>query len=565
MSHWYRKDEPASIGIIRIDGDLCTYRTGESTTDRQAETYTFLEIVCRLLKEVEDTIPVIWFDAHAGILHYQPDLTTLAADVAPADLSATSITANAATISWTGYGESYNLRYSKGGVAKVTLSVPDDVWNDGTGYQMLLDDTHNTCGTVIPETGGLTGSGDAAPETYANFKYKIPENADGSLITTNVVFKNSVTITIPAGTYDWCVTNPSPNDRVWIASEHGKVGGRQDDFTFEAGKHYTFTVTIKDNEYDGVDLTVEDDAKLIQGDVTNLTGLTSTLYNLSGLTASSNYTIYVQSVRGNMTSEWSSVSFKTLKANELYLYDDQDNAAIIANAEAQGGTWDVTLAGRTLYKDGDWNTLCLPFDLTIAGSVLDDDGVDVRTLSSSEFNGGELTLNFTTQGAVTTIEAGVPYIIKWNNTGVHLTEANLVFPGVTVESSTNDQKTDYVDFKGTFLPVGIYESSAEKTKLYLGEGNTLYYPTSTDIKVNACRAWFQLKGLTAGTPATAVRSFILNFSDDEKTGIKNLQSSMFHVQSNDAWYSLDGRKLQGKPTRNGLYIHNGRKVTLRLP
>ena len=27
-----------------------------------------------------------------------------------------------------------------------------------------------------------------------------------------------------------------------------------------------------------------------------------------------------------------------------------------------------------------------------------------------------------------------------------------------------------------------------------------------------------------------------------------------------AWYSLDGRKLEGKPTKKGVYIHNGRVV-----
>ena len=29
-----------------------------------------------------------------------------------------------------------------------------------------------------------------------------------------------------------------------------------------------------------------------------------------------------------------------------------------------------------------------------------------------------------------------------------------------------------------------------------------------------------------------------------------------------AWYSLDGRKLDGKPTVKGLYIHEGRKVVI---
>ena len=31
----------------------------------------------------------------------------------------------------------------------------------------------------------------------------------------------------------------------------------------------------------------------------------------------------------------------------------------------------------------------------------------------------------------------------------------------------------------------------------------------------------------------------------------------------DAWYTLDGRKLNGKPTTKGLYIHNGKKVIIK--
>jgi hypothetical protein len=31
----------------------------------------------------------------------------------------------------------------------------------------------------------------------------------------------------------------------------------------------------------------------------------------------------------------------------------------------------------------------------------------------------------------------------------------------------------------------------------------------------------------------------------------------------DAWHALDGRRLAGKPTRKGLYIHNGKKVVIK--
>ena len=116
-------------------------------------------------------------------------LTTRNDLVVPADLSADNVTTNKATIGWTGYAEKYNLRYtnydSTSEIAQVTLNVPEDVWEDGTGYQMLLDKNHTTFGTVIPEEGALTSSGNASPETYANFEYKIPENADGDLGTDN--------------------------------------------------------------------------------------------------------------------------------------------------------------------------------------------------------------------------------------------------------------------------------------------------------------------------------------------------------------------------------------------
>jgi hypothetical protein len=32
---------------------------------------------------------------------------------------------------------------------------------------------------------------------------------------------------------------------------------------------------------------------------------------------------------------------------------------------------------------------------------------------------------------------------------------------------------------------------------------------------------------------------------------------------NDDWYSLDGRKLDGKPTARGIYINNGKKVVIK--
>ncbi len=140
--------------------------------------------------------------------------------------------------------------------AQVTVILEaHDVWGDGSGYQLLLDADHNTYGTTIPATGGLTSSGDASASVYAEFEYKIPANADGSLTTQNIVFDGSVSITIPAGTYDYCITNPTPGDRMWIASNNGTQPGRADDFVFEDGHIYHFLVG-RVGSNDGITLTV---------------------------------------------------------------------------------------------------------------------------------------------------------------------------------------------------------------------------------------------------------------------------------------------------------------------
>ncbi len=47
---------------------------------------------------------------------------------------------------------------------------------------------------------------------------------------------------------------------------------------------------------------------------------------------------------------------------------------------------------------------------------------------------------------------------------------------------------------------------------------------------------------------------------EEPSGINSTAYS--DLKDKDTWYSLDGRKLNGKPTVKGLYIHNGRKVVI---
>ena len=261
--------------------------------------------------------------------------------------------------------------------------------------------------------------------------------------------------------------------------------------------------------------------------------------------------------------------------NSHFLLDDyMDAPALIAayadpsNHTAYSGTvpdvssLTATLQGRTLYKDGDWNTLCLPFAMTAEQVTAQLAPAALMTLSSSSVSGNTLTLNFTD---ATAIEAGKPYIIKWDGDGTN-NLVNPVFSDVTISDASNPVTTDCVDFIGTYTPLSF--TADDHTMLLVGTQNKLYYPQS-GASLGICRAYFQLKnGLTAGdanSPAPGL-NIQLNFGDDT-TGIVEAEansSSLFILHSSlSGWYTLSGTRLDKQPTQKGVYIHNGKKRVIK--
>lgn len=121
-----------------------------------------------------------------------------------------------------------------------------------------MDEDHDTYGDVIPDSGPLSRNDDVPSSVYDRFEYKIPGNADGARDTQNSIpYGSSAKITIPSGTYDYVITNPTPDDRVWIVGNGGTDKARMDDYVFEAGKVYTYTVS-KVGSGDGVYLSIHE-------------------------------------------------------------------------------------------------------------------------------------------------------------------------------------------------------------------------------------------------------------------------------------------------------------------
>lgn len=252
------------------------------------------------------------------------------------------------------------------------------------------------------------------------------------------------------------------------------------------------------------------------------------------------------------------------------LADNADNSSLIATAATSGETLDVTLVGRTLTKDGYWNTLCLPFAMTaeqIAASPLA--GATIKTMDNSNTgtslsDAGALTLKFNTVDA---IEAGKPYIVKWETTGDNI--VNPTFSNVTISSTTPTPVENYdqkVTFVGQYSPFSIVANDAllgdnqgHKNEIIMmaTQNNLGYSQTTRQLKCFRCHFY-----VPANDGELSARSIVVDFGDGETTEIGTINNNRETI-ANNQWYTLDGRKLTGKPTTKGVYIHNGRKEVVR--
>ena len=262
---------------------------------------------------------------------------------------------------------------------------------------------------------------------------------------------------------------------------------------------------------------------------------------------------------------WISYANDIIGIQSLTLNESTSNSTAIQNANGQMS--EVTLSGRTLYKDGKWNTLCLPFNFSaeqiaahkdFAGAKL----MELDTNGTNGFNATNGTLYLAFKEA-TAINAGVPYLVKWDAAGADFTSP--VFFGVTINAtatttvSNADTGLAEVQMVGCYSPVSV--DANDKSILFLGDNNTLYYSTE-NRNIRSCRAYFSVPYINQ-TPGAKARAFVLNFDDEEATGIITVNGSGLTVGDSDAWYSLDGVRLSGKPTQRGIYINNGNKVVIK--
>ena len=229
--------------------------------------------------------------------------------------------------------------------------------------------------------------------------------------------------------------------------------------------------------------------------------------------------------------------------NPLFENNQRPIVFVIDEGEAfvspQHDMVDVAVRLNRTLTSGHWNTFAVPFDI---------ESESLKDAQIAKFTGKMEGSTMIFENGQTRIEAGTPYLVKWE-------VKNPTYESVTLKA-INAQTVSSADklysFVATYSPATL---ALDKTERYLGSDGNLYYPTGAEGQAN------RLKGLRAyyRVPATAGTKIAFF---DETTGIalpkEQSQPCQFKVYNLNGQYL--GSSLNGLP--KGLYIVNGRKVII---
>ena len=229
---------------------------------------------------------------------------------------------------------------------------------------------------------------------------------------------------------------------------------------------------------------------------------------------------------------------------QLTLADGVDNTATLtANL---GKAVDVTI-GRTLFCDGDYNTICLPFDLPeLDGTPLA--GATVKKFKYAVIGADELQVRVidSEEG----IKAGVPYLIKFA-AGENIDSPLFKNVTISVSAAQTIGQGEPVAFVGTFAPVAF--TAGYENTLFVYTNNTLRW-ASVDSNLKAFRAYFNRTSNPSAAPLKpGMRARIVEHVD-HATGVENVQgegqaiklleNNQVVIIRNGVKYTIQGQKIQ---------------------
>lgn len=218
--------------------------------------------------------------------------------------------------------------------------------------------------------------------------------------------------------------------------------------------------------------------------------------------------------------------------------------------EAKTGV-NVTLKRSMVANE--WNTICLPFDVTEKqAKAAFGDNVKIVELDTE----AAVDANVLSFKASTGIVAATPYLIKPSTVADEYTFENVdITDKAAGYSMTNNSD---IAFKGIYNTVDITSDvvtakfGATYYAAFLGADNKIYKAGTGMTK--GFRAYFAI-------PKSASASALRVVIDGTATSIKNIDSEV--VESNAPVYNLQGQRVDGNNLTPGIYVKAGKKFVVK--
>ena len=474
------------------------------------------------------------------------------------ELTGTGVTAQTGTLkAWAGYslgGNSYLLSpvasqafTTKMDIASCPVTLPVSATYTGTPYVPIVK-------------ASSTSETELTPGTDYTVSYKKGVGAD----------ETNVQSMVDAGTYKITFTGI------------GNYGGTKEVTSFQiaqATPTITKTPTAKTLTYTSVAQALVEAGTVSAGTLVYSQSLTGTFTeSIPEETNAGTYTVYYK-VNGN-------ANYKGIDASESNKVSVTISPATIT---------DVTLAQTSLPYSGAIQTATISSvkagDLTLGTNdynITNEGGKDVGTyyvtVTGKGNYTGEVTKSFEIVNRTLNIgqNGDVQFADGQTWASFYSTTESLELPAgimayiVTAINSTS-ATVKAINYVPKNVPVFLEKSSTATTTNSSAEGNLLKGTTaSTPVSgisgtVYALHNNLLMQVTTGSIPtgrcylevnnASGARKLSIIYDEGGSTSIQSLEAD----EENDAdeWYMIDGRKLQKKPTKEGLYIKNGKKVVIK--
>ena len=355
-------------------------------------------------------------------------------------------------------------------------------------------------------------------------------------------------------------------------------------------KHNSFVKTVNDEsvEVEGTSLTVTftpamtGDQDLISRDDLGL----SLTWDGNGEVGEHAGALTPQITNPNFEAIINTEAGKVTVVTDLALKLDDADADVLDKIEAYNGKEvkvsvkfgsrsGQSLGGERKWVAGQWNTLVLPFDISVAKLSEALGYAIVNVIDNVDLTGDKPVFKFKLtmkggNGSTTVLKANRPFTLKTSE-DLDITKA-YNFGTQTIVAPTADDAvkvgSSNIYFKGTYETKPV--TKADNGWIWFLMGN--YADGWAYIKSTSTASWnivpfagyidMSAQGLD---PMAAARSiFVMEEIDGTKTAIKAIDMDSNNVISNgEGWYNLNGMKMQGAPSQKGVYIQNGKKVVVK--